>query len=687
LPGRRLLNKLYTEAEDRSLTLVIIAALKDPALFLRDGEDLFVKKTKQVVIMGGVEPWEETGDEIELKPDKAHNNMFDINASRFFYKRCQELGVPLVVVSRWTAYAAKVPRSCYDDLAALGSPIGCRLRNAQRSSIEDLWSRACAPSKSPGRRGLPDRCDRSWFLKTFCNGADDRSRSGEDTIWDLVTSFMQYDTIALLASFTKFRDDFFEPTVVRGKHGVRHLVIGQSEQQHGIKNQLAIAEYMRTGFSEGLALNHQYKLSLVLFLQPRWDNRADDLLAIVMLRALYETGMVDCLGIVVGRVATETSGRNVKKTNSSYSTDSTAETAQELMDTLRSVGLPHVPVLFAQANQSDQSAAAHLSNLYAQAPPAGVALVIDAALTEVYEFASKHTKAFREKTQSVILVGGGEYVEEDEDEEEIVPDRSAQNYRLDWEAAQNFFKKAQRNLVPLVILSRHFSKSCPLPRKLFDVLGSHGGPVGKILYEVQVSSANMLWEAACSTSRSSTRKDLPVKCDKAWFLRRYCDMEASQLPKGTKDIWPCIKHFNFFAVFAVLAAVPPIFAHVGSCALADVRGVEHMLVGVDANHSGVRSLEKLKRLLFQSLFLGAQINTSEFEKAETPPIPVTKTDDWTFDPTLESLDWIMETPSSNMDSAGAAYRAFAHTATVKKQATFAPASSSSMLMRTATSVW
>ena len=47
-PGRGLLYRLYCEAEPKSLTLAIIASLKDAALFLRDHEALFVEKTNEV---------------------------------------------------------------------------------------------------------------------------------------------------------------------------------------------------------------------------------------------------------------------------------------------------------------------------------------------------------------------------------------------------------------------------------------------------------------------------------------------------------------------------------------------------------------------------------------------------------------------------------------------------------------
>jgi hypothetical protein len=148
--------------------------------------------------MGGVKPFNDGEAKTAwLEPDEAANNMFDMEAATFFYRRCQELGVPLIIVSRWTAYAAKMPRATYDELALTGSSIGWRLRNAQRTSIEELWTRACAEEGDPTRKGLPLRCNRDWFLSTFCSKCNDASRGGDDTIWDLVDGFMQYDTVAV----------------------------------------------------------------------------------------------------------------------------------------------------------------------------------------------------------------------------------------------------------------------------------------------------------------------------------------------------------------------------------------------------------------------------------------------------------------------------------------------------------
>ena len=162
--------------------------------------------------MGGAQqPEPEAAPDTPLVPDDAHNNQFDRAASEFFYRRCQELGVPLIIVSRHAAYAVQMPRSTYDKLALTGSSIGFRLKSAQRDSIEQLWQRACAPDGSDKRKGLPGRCDRTWFLNTFCSGVDGvdaesgHVRSGVDPVWDLVASFNQYDTLALFAAVPALR--------------------------------------------------------------------------------------------------------------------------------------------------------------------------------------------------------------------------------------------------------------------------------------------------------------------------------------------------------------------------------------------------------------------------------------------------------------------------------------------------
>ena len=254
--GHRLLQRLYEEAADieyikeydndknginqsnnkdakgvikGGLTLVITSSMKDAAIFVRDNPSLFASKTREVVVMGGCKPipppdshvstgygqesyWSKLAQK-ECEPDSANNNTFDTAAAEFFYSQCQKMNITFTVVTRFAAYAAKMPRSVYDDLALTGSSIGWRLRNSQRSSIDQLWQRACSQDKAV-RAGLPPRCDRKWFIDTFCGGDDDETRRCADTAWDLVTGFMQYDTLALLAAVPVVREKHFDPVVL-----------------------------------------------------------------------------------------------------------------------------------------------------------------------------------------------------------------------------------------------------------------------------------------------------------------------------------------------------------------------------------------------------------------------------------------------------------------------------------------
>ena len=132
-----------------------------------------------------------------------------------------QLRVRLVIVGRLAAYECPVRRRIYDDLARNGSPIAWRLRSTQRNSIEALWRRACAPVGSAARGGLPARCDSEWFSTTFCNGGA-AGRTAKEPVWDVVSSFQMYDSMAVVAAVPKLRKRFFTPSF----HRVQGIEVG-----------------------------------------------------------------------------------------------------------------------------------------------------------------------------------------------------------------------------------------------------------------------------------------------------------------------------------------------------------------------------------------------------------------------------------------------------------------------------
>jgi len=319
--GQDLLKRLYQEAEDLEyvdvllgsgdnsiptgrkaakggLTMVITSSMKDSAIFVRENPELFASKTREVVVMGGVKPV--TLDDstipsfVECEPDTAHNNMFDQEASAYFYSQCQKMKITLTVVSRHSAYAAKVPRTVYDDLALTGSAIGIRLCNSQKSGIDQLWQRASSDDPEV-RKGLPPRCDRKWFTETFCGGNDDPSRGSDDSLWDLVTGFMQYDTLALLAAIPAVREMYFDPIVLPplitadmeggaiGSNSIRDAksvlgigkfgkgtrrLIGISAKEHNLKEPALLVSLLKTGYRQGILCNHH--------IQPHSSRFEDD---------------------------------------------------------------------------------------------------------------------------------------------------------------------------------------------------------------------------------------------------------------------------------------------------------------------------------------------------------------------------------------------------------------------------
>jgi uncharacterized membrane protein YgcG len=121
--------------------------------------------------------------------------------------------VQLVILTRTAAYSTPVPAFIYDELASIEHPIALRLRATQVGAIEALWRRAALPKGHADRRGLPGRCDRGWFQRTFCGGVDLSSLPANASIWPHVQSFIMYDPLALLACCGRTLETFCDPEV------------------------------------------------------------------------------------------------------------------------------------------------------------------------------------------------------------------------------------------------------------------------------------------------------------------------------------------------------------------------------------------------------------------------------------------------------------------------------------------
>lgn len=252
--GKELILRTLNDAKPKGIVLLLISGLTDAAAVLKEHEKLFTTKVRRVMIMGGVM----SKDDLpvldaagRMVPDmSAQNHSFDKEATEFLYRQLQDLQIPITVLSRHAAAAAKVPRAIYDDMAATGHPVGVRLLAAQKAAIQELWVRACMPADASERQGLPARCDKTWFGQVFCGGQG-TERAAADSIWDIVETFNLYDPCTLVAAIPNLREHYFAPQVVEVR-GLEHLVIGVSATQHNVRCGGELADFLCTTLVDSL---------------------------------------------------------------------------------------------------------------------------------------------------------------------------------------------------------------------------------------------------------------------------------------------------------------------------------------------------------------------------------------------------------------------------------------------------
>lgn len=254
--GRSVLQWTLQHSEDQSVTLALNSGFTDATWLWMDDASLFLRKVKRVVIMGGIKMEGGTpklSSEGFLVPSigkgGAANNNFDPGSTQHLYDAMQRNGVPIVITTRFAAYGCKMPFGVFGAMTESGSAIGARIGESQRERIQELWLKANAPVASFQRGDLPERCDRTWFVNTFCDGRD----PGEANILPYMAEVAWYDPINLIASSDELRTRFFNPYTVEVK-GVKHEVIGLSEADHCISSPEELRRYMADGVIEALRL-------------------------------------------------------------------------------------------------------------------------------------------------------------------------------------------------------------------------------------------------------------------------------------------------------------------------------------------------------------------------------------------------------------------------------------------------
>ncbi len=255
------------EVEDRSVAIVCASGLTDMAEMLKRNTkgftnrfELLRAKVGHVSIMGGVEEQDSvpTLDDLDLLQPTwaATNNGHDWAAAEYAYSMLQRLRIPTVVISKWAAYAASVPRDAYDALAATGHPVGMRLQQMQEAMIQPLWFRANLPGDDPRREGLPPVLGKAWFSKTFCGGKDLSAMDGGGRIWNEILVFNLYDQTAVMAAIPNICNEHFSPVQVKvgiAPSGYALSIIGVNQANHQVRDPANTRAHLVETMLAGLA--------------------------------------------------------------------------------------------------------------------------------------------------------------------------------------------------------------------------------------------------------------------------------------------------------------------------------------------------------------------------------------------------------------------------------------------------
>ena len=237
--GMALVYKALESVPPKSAQILCIASLSDVATLIREQENLFTSKVKEVILMGGVVSLE-SGE--TLTPDSAYNNNCDVSSARYVYKRCQELAIPTATLSRWAAYGCPIPPQLLDEMAKTEHMVAVNIRSVSKLNIDQLWNKVILHPSDPRREKLPSRCDVNWFCRTFMSKGD-ISKEWNASVWSHVRKLNMYDPLAVLLCVPAYRATHFnwKTKVVKG---VRHIVVGTSELDTGITNRLSLySEY------------------------------------------------------------------------------------------------------------------------------------------------------------------------------------------------------------------------------------------------------------------------------------------------------------------------------------------------------------------------------------------------------------------------------------------------------------
>jgi len=265
-----------------------------------------------------------------------------------------------------------------------------------------------------------------------------------------------------------------------------------------------------------------------------------------------------------------------------------------------------------------------LVELYESAPSTGVRLLIAHALTDAAVFAMVSPGLFRDKTLSVVLMGGAvkpQAINGRCDSEMLLPDMTSSKIMADPESGSFFIQRCQELGVPLTIITKKLAYQCRLPKAAFDAMSEHGGALGRqITHEAHTLVAWMHEQVKLPSE--SPKRELPAKCNERWFADNFCD--GGMAPGA--DVWSMVENIRLCMPLLILASVPKVDAHFFETHLHQVRGIDHKLVGSENGSNGTsgisdQKLQKFRQYMFQFVLKGILMNLPDYDLHKLTEVP------------------------------------------------------------------
>lgn len=252
--GVALMVRALTSSQDGSVQLLCAASLTDVSTLIKNHEELFVKKVKEVTIMGSLKPLDSFNF---VSPVEEFGHKRDMRAAEHVYEKCQELGIPTLTLGQAIAGGCPFSSSIIEDLSKTEHMVSTSIRKNCETSMNSLWKEAnimppdiSSPKVSErrgnrkrGERGInalwknmpfsdkneeqqPLRRDRKWFCQKFF-GAEDSPHDARSPIWSSVEKMEVCNSLALLSCVATYRDTRFQWET---KHvdGTPHRLAGES---------------------------------------------------------------------------------------------------------------------------------------------------------------------------------------------------------------------------------------------------------------------------------------------------------------------------------------------------------------------------------------------------------------------------------------------------------------------------